>query len=143
VDLEAKAQLQAEACPACGSGVVSSSNRRSRPGGKADDRGGFAGDHFQVVIRRDILTRFKAQIERLSLHDLDRHAFECVEDGEGALCRNSTRRQLVQRQVGHREEGIPGIDRLFGAPRVPDRGPMATSGALILDVVVNQGEVVE
>jgi hypothetical protein len=41
------------------------------------------------------------------------------------------------------EERIAGVDRLSFTPSGPDRGAVATKQTPILDVVVNEGEVVE
>src|SRR5680860_1162430 len=45
--------------------------------------------------------------------------------------------------LGGREQGITGIDRLGVPPDVPDSGPMPAVRAAILDVVVDEREVVE
>jgi hypothetical protein len=84
----------------------------------------------------------KVRVDDLPADDLERRLLEGLCDVEQRLGRDHAP-EPVQRPVGHREEGVAGVDRLLLTPKPPDGGPVAAEGRVVLDIVVDQREVVE
>ena len=59
------------------------------------------------------------------------------------LARMMLSRAVEKGQGAQAPHGVPGVDALGHPPQVPDRGPVTALHIPVLDVVVDQGEVVD
>jgi len=83
----------------------------------------------------------RGDIQKLSFADA--HAGLVDELGEFEHALGGESAQALHGQTRCREHPVAGVDRLRHAPHAPHGRPVVTRGILVLDVVVDQGEVVE
>ena len=85
----------------------------------------------------------QARVEHLTPDNIQRHPLERGCQAEHGFRRNPAVGEPKQRQVGGRKQGVSRIDRLSVAPDPPDRSAVTSVGATVLDIVKDQGEVVQ
>ncbi len=84
-NLESDSERFADLAEAAGGATRRAADDRSRPGGKSNDRGRFAADHRQVVVRSDIGPPLELKVQDLTADDLDRDPVELVDAGAAAF----------------------------------------------------------
>ncbi len=141
--MEAETQRKPEGGKTLGSRLVRASQQSASPGAEADDRRSLASDHAEVVIRGHVRPALEAQVQNLPLDDRHRHPVKCFSDAEGQVSGDSGLSESKESEVGGPEESITSIDGLPDSPDAPEGGPVTPGNALILDIVVDEGELVE
>src|SRR5512139_1189770 len=111
-------------------------------GTSGDQGSGFSTDHRPVIVNCQIMPVLVGDISILPLGQLQAGLLQDA----GCLQGNSRRNGVLEAQNGEvrqSEHSIAGVDRLRYSPLYPHCWPAAAQLAVILDVIMDQGEVVD
>ena len=143
VELEGDAQRPAEAAVGADDGGIVGGEHGAGLDRARDERRGLAADHVEVLVhRRPLATTGVADVEVLALAQREARLVVQAHQVQHGLGGEAQVGQPVQGHAREREQRVPGVDRLGHADHRPQRRPVAPLGALVLDVVVDEAEVV-
>ena len=113
--------------------MQSASNQRSR----------FVSDHLKVVFGSDGGAGLEGQVKALALDHFKVTFGEYLGDPQRSVGRRPVLGGAQQGYVAHRLKGVPGHQCLGHTPKTPHGGLVAALKVLVLDVIVDKGEVVD
>ncbi len=106
-----------------------------------EERARLLRGHRPVALGGHVGPGLERDVEELALADANARFVDELGEFEHPLGGKAV--EPLHGQAGDREHPVSRVDRLRHTPHVPHGRPVVARGILILDVVVDEGEVVE
>jgi len=112
-------------------------------GGALQKAGRLFPGHSEIHLQGNIGALLKGDVEILTFAKIETGLVEDLRrlGHQSRAC--SRGRKPMEGQVSQGQEPIASVDRLGHSPNTPDGGPASSLGAFVLDIVVDQGEVMD
>ena len=122
---------------------VRGGDRGAAPGRGFGQRRGLAGRHLEVVVHAQVPPVLPAQVERLAFRHGQHRPRQGAHHAQRALGSDAAAGE-AQRGFVHESLHVgAGVHGLRHAPQPPHGGPVPPLGVFVLQVIVDQGEVVD